>query len=148
MPRPNGYLLDTNVLVALVRNNDLGKYLDRTYQLTSGIHAFYVSVVVLGEARALAQKFGWGPARLASLAGTLALFTPLDISYDEVLQAYADIDAYSEARGHLMGKNDLWIAATARAYDLTLLTTDADFDHLHPAWIDREWVDPASRSSP
>jgi len=58
MPRPNGYLLDTNVLVALVRNNDLGKYLDRTYQLTAGIHAFYVSIVVLGEVRALAQKLG------------------------------------------------------------------------------------------
>lgn len=30
-----------------------------------------------------------------------------------------------------MGKNDLWIAATASALDLTLLTTDRDFDHLH-----------------
>ncbi len=145
MPRPNGYLLDTNVVVALVRNNDLGKYLDRTYRLTAGIHSFYVSVVLLGEVRALAQKFGWGPARQASLASLLTLFTPLDISYEDVLQAYADIDAYSEAHGRTMGKNDLWMAATARAFDLTLLTTDTDFDHLQPAWMDREWVDPASK---
>jgi predicted nucleic acid-binding protein len=87
MPWPNGYLLDTNVVVALVRNNDLGKYLNTTYRLAAGIHPFYVSVVVLGEARALAQKFGWGPARRASLVRTLALFAALDISSDDVLQA-------------------------------------------------------------
>jgi len=29
-----------------------------------------------------------------------------------------------------MGKNDLWIAATAHVVDATILTTDKDFDHL------------------
>lgn len=29
-----------------------------------------------------------------------------------------------------MGKNDLWIAATAAMSEATLLTTDNDFDHL------------------
>lgn len=29
-----------------------------------------------------------------------------------------------------MGKNDLWIAATASVLNLELLTTDSDFDHL------------------
>lgn len=29
-----------------------------------------------------------------------------------------------------MGKNDLWIAATASAIDATLITSDKDFDHL------------------
>ena len=44
MARPNGYLLDTNIVISLVRNNDLGKYLDRTYQLTSGTLPFYISL--------------------------------------------------------------------------------------------------------
>ncbi len=35
-----------------------------------------------------------------------------------------------------MGKNDLWIAATANATGATLLTTDSDFDHLSPNFID------------
>jgi hypothetical protein len=30
-----------------------------------------------------------------------------------------------------MGKNDLWIAATAHALNAILLTTDNDFDHLN-----------------
>ena len=62
--------------------------------------------------------------------------------------AYGEIDTASDALGHRMGKNDLWIAATARVLGLTVLTTDKDFDHLHPTWIDREWVDPASKLPP
>jgi predicted nucleic acid-binding protein len=145
MPRPNGYLLDTNILVALIRNNDLGKYLDRIYRLTSASGPLYVSVVVFGEASALALKFGWGAAKQAALTATLALFSPLDIFYQDVIEAYARIDAHSEASGFVMGKNDLWIAATAHVFDLTLLTTDHDFDHLHGNWVDRDWVDPASK---
>lgn len=34
-----------------------------------------------------------------------------------------------------MGKNDLWIAATAYALEADLLTTDDDFDHLNHNWI-------------
>lgn len=32
-----------------------------------------------------------------------------------------------------MGKNDLWIAATALYFDEELRTADNDFDHLGPA---------------
>jgi tRNA(fMet)-specific endonuclease VapC len=145
MPRPNGYLLDSNLVIALVRNNDLGKFLDRTYQLTSGSFAFFTSVVVLGETTALAVKLGWNAAKQGTLSTILGLFTTLDIFDTDVIQAYAEIDAYSEAIGIKMGKNDLWIAATAKRHDLTLLTTDKDFDHLHPKHIDLIWVDPASK---
>jgi tRNA(fMet)-specific endonuclease VapC len=34
-----------------------------------------------------------------------------------------------------MGKNDLWIAATASLLNLKLITTDADFDHLDSSFI-------------
>jgi tRNA(fMet)-specific endonuclease VapC len=147
MPRPGGYLLDTNVVVALVRNDELGKSIERTYQLTSGAHAFYVPIVVLGETHALAMKWGWGATRRTTLARILTAFTALDISYTDVVLNYAVTDAESEVRsGITMGKNDLWIAALARTYDMTILTTDTDFDHLHTAGIlDRILVDPASK---
>ena len=41
-----------------------------------------------------------------------------------------------------LGKNDLWIAATAHVTGATLLTTDKDFDHLAGQFLKREWVDP------
>jgi tRNA(fMet)-specific endonuclease VapC len=35
-----------------------------------------------------------------------------------------------------MGKNDVWIAATAAVLDIPLLSTDADFQHLHNVYLD------------
>lgn len=42
-----------------------------------------------------------------------------------------------------MGKNDLWIAACAKASGAALLTTDKDYLHLDPDQLSVEWVDPA-----
>lgn len=40
-----------------------------------------------------------------------------------------------------MGQNDLWIAATAHALELTLLSTDKDFSHLGKmAWFPYEYI--------
>jgi tRNA(fMet)-specific endonuclease VapC len=39
-----------------------------------------------------------------------------------------------------MGKNDLWIAATAHVLDLTILTSDKDFDHLNGVYLKVEKV--------
>jgi tRNA(fMet)-specific endonuclease VapC len=51
----------------------------------------------------------------------------------------------SRQLGRPMGENDVWIAAAARATNTRLLTTDRDFDHLHPTMLQRDWIDPASR---
>jgi predicted nucleic acid-binding protein len=34
-----------------------------------------------------------------------------------------------------MGKNDIWIAATASVLNATLLTTDGDFAHLNSVFL-------------
>jgi tRNA(fMet)-specific endonuclease VapC len=39
-----------------------------------------------------------------------------------------------------MGKNDLWIAATASVLSATLLTTDKDFDHLKDVFLSLERI--------
>jgi predicted nucleic acid-binding protein len=154
MPLPGGYLLDTNVLVSLFRSNDLGKYLDITYGLSGGSNPFIVSIVSVGELYALTHKFGWTAPKRTALDAMIRHFTWVDINDQQVLDAYGEIDAWSELRGRKMGKNDVWLAATARATNTTVLTTDTDFDHLHPtdpsrSWrVDVEWVDPASKLNP
>lgn len=35
-----------------------------------------------------------------------------------------------------MGKNDLWIAATAHVTQSILITTDLDFNHLHKTFFE------------
>ena len=42
-----------------------------------------------------------------------------------------------------MGKNDIWIAATAAVTGARLLTTDKDFDHFSGVYLERDWLDPA-----
>ena len=39
-------------------------------------------------------------------------------------------------------QNDIWIAACAAAYDAHLITTDDDFDHLVPDFLQRIKVHP------
>jgi len=68
--------------------------------------------------------------------------TALDLAPD-VFEAYAAIDAFSESIGISMGKNGVWIAAAAQTLQALLLTTDKDFDHLHPIYISRDWIDPS-----
>lgn len=67
-----------------------------------------------------------------------------DINVEQIIDTYADIDAYSQNKLHArplsltarnMGKNDLWIAATASVLGATLLTTDTDFDHLNGVFL-------------
>jgi predicted nucleic acid-binding protein len=41
-----------------------------------------------------------------------------------------------------MGKNDIWIAATASVLNATLVTTDADFDHLNGVFLTVAYIDP------
>ena len=64
----------------------------------------------------------------------------LDINSEDIIEAYAEIDAYSQGKlktnslsttARNMGKNDLWIAATCHVTKAVLLTTDKDFDHLN-----------------
>jgi len=46
-----------------------------------------------------------------------------------------------------MGKNDLWIAATALHTGLPLLTTDKDFLFLNKNLLNILWVDPDSANA-
>ncbi len=137
-PRPNGWLLDTSVVLHLARGTRTGAALVADHGITTATYPEYLCVVSHGEAEAFALCNNWGARRQQDLADTLARFgDPLDISPRVVIQSYARIDAASRAVGRRMGKNDLWIAAVAYSYQLTLLTTDADFDHLAAAgWLD------------
>jgi predicted nucleic acid-binding protein len=58
-----------------------------------------------------------------------------------VIAAYARLDQESRKVGRTMGKNDLWIAAVAAVQGAVILTTDKDFDHLHPTHVRIERVE-------
>lgn len=136
------YLLCTNVVLALLRGNALGHAIEARFQILANPARSIISVVTHGELLALARQFGWGQSKLDKLRDQLERLIQIGIDDDALLDAYAEIDHASLQAGRTMGKNDLWIAATARASGLTLLTTDRDFDHLQGTWIDLVWINP------
>ncbi|AMJ67061.1 hypothetical protein AXW84_17720 [Hymenobacter sp. PAMC 26628] len=97
---------------------------------------------VVGELESFALKADWGYQKVAFLRQLLERH-PLVGFVPELAGLYARLDAYSQGKlrgqqlptgmsARNMGKNDLWIAATALYLDLPLHTTDNDFDHLPP----------------
>lgn len=108
----------------------------------------WVCVVSLGEIRSMALANQWGSKRLEWIEAFLQQFIVVDLLSEEVLNAYAEIETYSQCRlpsivpqprsPRNMGKNDLWIAATAHVLQAKLLTTDGDFDHLKGVYLDLE----------
>jgi tRNA(fMet)-specific endonuclease VapC len=143
IPASTPLLLDTNILIHLARGGIAAQRLEDGYALRSRRVVPWISIVTVGELMSFARHAGWGAAKqnvLEQLVGNLIV---IDINRDPVLRAYAELDAGLTRTGSRMGQqNDLWIAATAAATGAVVLTTDRDFDVLHPAQIQREWVDP------
>lgn len=135
------YLLDTNVLVALIRAGKLGKHIEQAYQLSAQPFKPLISVVTIGEMMKLAKDFMWGEKKVAQLQGLLAKLVCVDINRSEILDAYAEISHITEKEVGKKPQNDYWIAATAKVTGAVLLTTDADFDHLHEKYIRRIFID-------
>ena len=78
------------------------------------------------------------------MVDVLSSFLITDINTEDILERYAEIDAFSQGKlgkketvfsSRNMGKNDLWIAATASVYNIELLTTDNDFKHLEGRYL-------------
>ena len=91
-----------------------------------------------------------GAKRISKVENLLSQVIIADINSEDVINRYAEIDAFSQCRldGRIsnftarnMGKNDLWIAATASVLDATLLTTDNDFDHLQNEFLQVAKID-------
>ncbi len=133
-------LLDTNVLVHLLRADAAGRWLDTTYNL-SGRRKHFLSIISVGELLRLAEMWSWGPARRNRILELSAAFGVIDIHHQEILESYARIGVHWERMGMRLEQNDLWIAATVDNVGATLLTTDDDFNRLKKI-IEVEWIDP------
>ena len=142
MTPPKAPLLDTNMVVHAVRKTPLFQQADRDYWLTSRADAAIISIVTVGEMLALALKWNWGDANTEKLRERLAQLSVVGIESPAILDHYAEIDHHCEQNGLKLGKNDLWIAATASVLEVLLLTTDKDFTRLPETLLRHKWYDP------
>lgn len=138
------YVLDTSLIIHLVRRSETWQFIDVTFDPLGPENRTYVCFASVAEILSLAAQLGWGEKKMAAL---ITLFSQVSIigtagdPSDKLLKGYIAIDTYSQGKhptlalpkgltARNMGKNDLWIAATAHALSATLLTTDRDFLHL------------------
>jgi len=84
-----------------------------------------ISIFALAEIRAGRVYAGWGEKRSLAQEARLAAFltVPLD---ERVIEEYVKLHAWS-LKGHATPHNDLWIAATAIARGIPLVSCDRHF---------------------
>ncbi len=120
-------------------------YLQATYPLDTLSIVPIISIVSAAELRVLALQNDWGAYKVRMMESLLAYLLVVPIPYKTSVDAYVEIDDHSRRLGVKMGKNDLWIAATAHAENAVILTTDKDFAHLPQSFVQHRYIDPASR---
>lgn len=144
------YLWDTNILLHYLNNTTTARQIQDRYNLLNSTNRQVISVVSLGEIKSLAKRRNWGINKLNRLLKLLERFVIADINVEEIIERYAEIDAFSQGKlanrtvkfsAKNMGKNDIWIAATASILDIALITTDKDFNHLDEVYLDLELID-------
>jgi predicted nucleic acid-binding protein len=137
-------IIDTCVIIHIVRDSPIGKNCLAKLAAIDPNPNIIISVVTKAELESFSRQNGWGGKKLAKLNTFLQIATVVDIKSadNKLIEGYALIDGYSKGKlsdksgnylsgsSKKMGKNDLWIAATAYAIDVSLMTTDGDFDHL------------------
>lgn len=131
----SGYLLDTNIISALLRdpNGQAAQHAARV-----GHRKICTSIIVAAELRYGCAKKGSAKllAKVESLLAVIPVL-PFDVAADA---EYGGMRAELEAAGQTIGANDLLIGAHAHALGLTLVTGNTrEFERI-PGLAMENWL--------
>jgi len=114
---PEGCVIDTDVLSYIVRGDTRAV----PYQHTVMGRASFISFMTVAELDRWIIQRAWGPVRLARMATFLAQFA-LVLPDRSLCRTWAEVVDGARRHGRPIATADAWIAATALALDLPLLT--------------------------
>lgn len=143
------FVLDTNIILHYLKETDKKKWISKNIGPLQIGNIPIISVVSVAEIKAIAAKNNWGNKRIDTIEEFLKALVIIDIKYNELIDAYVQIDTFSQGKSkekalntssRNMGKNDLWIAATTSLTNSKLITTDKDFGHLDSTFFEVIWV--------
>lgn len=133
MPR---YLLDTNIVIYLAKGRP-GSVRERLARHPSDDIA--ISVVTLGELRFGAEKSQSREQALAVIDTLSQRMQVLELP-EPAGAHYGQIRAELQRKGQIIGNNDLWLAAHARAEGLILVTNNEREFVRVPGLLVENWV--------
>ena len=120
MARTGRFLLDTNIVIALFAREAA------VQQRLAEASEVFVPSIVLGELYYGARKSTRVIENLARIDEFVASSTVL-LCDRATAQQYGDIKNKLRAKGRPIPENDIWIAAIAMQYQLTLVARDGHF---------------------
>jgi tRNA(fMet)-specific endonuclease VapC len=114
------FLLDTNIIIALFARDPM------IHERLSNASEVFIPCIVIGELyfgsyKSLKAQENLNRIDEFALSNTVL---PCDI---ETAKKYGDIKNCLKERGQPIPENDIWIAAIAQQYALTMVTKDAHF---------------------
>lgn len=144
------YVFDTSTIIIYLKDEAIKRIVEKKLKPFDEENIVVISAVTLGEIESIIIQNKWGEKRQEGLFELLEDIVVADINNDVMIEAYGKIDAFSQNRlpnkplgtsARNMGKNDLWIAATANVTNATLISADKDFLHLKDEYIDLIFID-------
>jgi tRNA(fMet)-specific endonuclease VapC len=120
MPGSGRFLLDTNVVIALLEGDE--KVLTSLDQASE----VFIPAIVLGElffGAAKSSRPAENAAKVERFAGARSILS-CDLS---VSRAYGQLKHRLREKGRPLPENGIWIAAMAKCYELILATRDKHF---------------------
>jgi predicted nucleic acid-binding protein len=145
------FLFDTNIVLHYLKEDAVMRTIKSSFNPFAPGNETWFCFATIGELRSIALANQWGEKKRGKLEAFVLQFLIPDPRTEEIINRYAEIETYSQRRlpnvspqpisPRNMGKNDLWIAATASVLSATLLTTDKDFDHLDEVFLKLERIE-------
>src|SRR5437764_13653819 len=115
MPASGRYLLDTNVVIALLAGEDaVANNLDRAGEV-------FIPAIVVGELFFGAAKSGRPSENTAKVERFVTDRSILSCDL-HVAREYGRVRQHLLGKGRPLPENDIWIAATAKCHKLVLVT--------------------------
>ena len=120
-----GLLLDSCVYIDMADGDE------RVADALAAARRVYFSAIALGELLAGFQPGERGESKRAMLERFIATSGARILPVrQQTADAYAALFKHCKQHGRMIPQNDLWIAATALEYGLTILTADRHFTEL------------------
>ncbi len=115
------FLLDTNIIIALFSKDP------KIHARTANVKEVFVPSTAIGELYFGAYNSLKIRENLTSI-DEFALSNTVLACNTDTAKKYGDIKSRLKEKGQPIPENDIWIAAIAQQYALTLVTKDAHFD--------------------